>query len=227
MLMADGTSVPLNAVMKAWRCIENNSGHHFDRPFRLQPGGELVQPCRDPLQLSMFYRSNRARGADMFPFFRVMYKMDNSDKWVLASLTVHFILAALMSHYDRPETPSRAVVVASLDVGAVAIQFKRRADSSRVIAFEMVARTDPRLHLGNARIQFLDHAILRSLDMNYVFPTIDVSPREEPCPICMQNVPLNVEFSGCGHRIHDECLTKMNPQVCYMCRTPFYIAGVE
>ena len=229
MMMKDGSSLPLETVMRAWRYVEGNDGLRFDRPFRLAPNGRLLEPCRDEWRLTSFYTSCRERGYDMFPFFRVMHKKPDSEQWILCSLTTHYAIASFISHFDKPDAARRATIMIKLGDTILVVQFACLRNGVRTITLEMIANSPPHPHVAEARIMFVDFVAFRRLGMKYLFPTVSVKPRDEPesCPICLETVPLDVEFSGCGHRLHDACLARLDPLVCCMCRTPFFVPGAE
>ena len=243
-MMMDQTYLGLEAIMNAWIQHGGAESDRSDMPFRLVPGGPQLMISQEESKVRRDTRILREidPSVDMGTFFRLHYRRGGDDTWQLYPLLVHLAFAKLVCVYLRMDADfgQRGVVMRNISVRGLSVQCEfshmvvgegmqsRRMRHVRLTMTRHVEGVDHMVACGFARLTFENHIVMRRLFADFIFPTVQIpdkqpDPEQQDCPICLEPVPLDVEFSGCGHRIHDGCLVAMDNRVCYLCRTPFFI----
>ena len=237
-IMVDGSIAGMEEIMTAWTAAADVN-ERFDTPFKLTRGGPLLTITRETSKLQRHSAVLREvdPAADVFTFFRLHYRRagDAPEVWQLYPFSVHIAFAKLVAWYIKQEELHRQMprFVRNLVVGDLGLEcIFTHQNGARRLAFSMTRPSptpDRMLISGWARLTFKDHAMGRRIFAEYEFPVVQILDKQEEgpaeCPICMETVDLDLEFSGCGHRIHDGCMAALHPKVCYLCRTKFVVPG--
>lgn len=236
-VMVDGSVAGLEEIMTVWMADDAVTAR-VDTPFRMTRETAMVtiEMKTSRIQRHLAFLREVDSAIDVSTFFRLHYRRhhDPQEAWHLYPYSVHIAFAKLVSWYIKQEAMNGPMVrfdrnIVAQDIGLQCI-FTHNLGTRR-IAFNMTrpSPTPDNMNVyGWARLTFKDHAMGRRLFSGVRFPPVQVmdKPQEDPeCPICMETIALDLEFSGCGHRIHDGCMAALRPTVCYLCRTPFFIPG--
>jgi hypothetical protein len=234
-IMTDGALLATEDVMRAW-IAKHSEGQldRFEAPFAMKPGESHITILNDANRVQQMVALLRGidPAVDTNTFFELHTCEFGSETWRRCPLFMHLSFAAVVCHYIARDTSARVRNGYSRKIWVQSIglmcEFSHR-DNKRRVTVSMIREdgsADRYTVVGQARLTFKDHAIMRRVFTDFEFPTVqipDKAPVPSECPVCMESVLMDVEFSGCGHALHDGCIAGLRSRICHLCRAPFFI----